>query len=105
MKTGLTNFDLSFSATADRLKKLLDREKDDAFKIAAIQALQTLELIEHHNNEQALLALVACAQCYYAGDLTAARVLLFVSGALVSDALCAALCQTILQMTQVKVKC
>lgn len=88
-----------FDALADELRKVLDEEKDNDFKVAVVRALQVLEVTPHRNNLPALQTLISCVTCYYNGDHNAARLLLFVSGALVNDYLCSATVTVLGQMT------
>lgn len=94
------NLQPSFDSLAADLRGVLDEEKDDDFKMAAIQALQVLELTPHRNNLVALQTLISCVTCYYDGDHTAARLLMFVSGALVNDYLCGVTITVLTQVTK-----
>jgi hypothetical protein len=91
---------VEFDRLAGDLRKLLDEEKDTPFKIAAVQSLQTLEITPHRNNLVALQVLAGCVSCYYNGDESSARVLMFVAGTIVNDYLCPRLWEMLVRLNQ-----
>ena len=69
------------------VKLTLDEHKDDEYKLAVMQAIQSLELEPHPNNLCAALMIAACVECESRGDVAAARLLLYTSGAIVNEVL------------------
>jgi hypothetical protein len=80
-----------------RLKKRLAKRPTDDFTLNVVEALQHLDQSSHGNSESAVQCLESCVDCYERKDPTAARLLLWVSGALITDSLCAATWHSIAQ--------
>lgn len=69
------------------IKARLDDRQDDAFKSAVMAAMQHLEVNHHPNNLASAQMLHACISCAVSGDEDSAKLILYVSGAILNDAL------------------
>lgn len=77
-----------FEELASQIRTRLEDEPDDDFKMTILKGVQRIEVTEaHRNNVQAARCILSAVEAHYAKDDTAARILLFVAGAIVNDKL------------------
>jgi hypothetical protein len=82
------------------IKQGLEQRPNDEFKMAIVHALQALEMSPHDNNRIAALMVGGCVEAASRGDDNAARLLLYVSGAVVDPILTRFLLNLIIQARQ-----
>ena len=71
-------------------KKKLQKRPATEMTVRLIQCAQEIDLSAHPNQLQAFRCLESCVECFDRGDAVAARLLYWISGALVNDSLCLA---------------
>lgn len=72
-----------FESLVKGIKQALDERPDGDFKEALMTALGHLEMTEHDNNLIAAQLIEGCMACAERGDNNSARLLLYVSGAII----------------------
>lgn len=71
---------------------------DAEFKLAVLQALQHLDSEKHDNNVVAATLIDGCVDCAGRGDMASAKLLLYLSGALVNPTLTRFMLNTVMEV-------